>query len=377
MPNGKVALQYPDGTALPYNADVANHSVKKGIFLTMKIGILTGGGDCPGLNPAIRGVVYRGLDFGFEFVGIQEGWRGLVKGIYEPLGLNDVEEIIYQGGTMLGSSRTNPFKKDEDLQAVLSNIKSAGFDAIVACGGEDTLGVAAKLYSQHGVNTVGVPKTMDNDLNLTDFTFGFDTAAGVGLEAIDRLRDTARSHRRVMVLEVMGRHAGWVAYYVALAGGVDWVTLPEEKLDVDAMCAHLTAIRARGKKYALIVASEGTELPALDPNAEKVVDAFGHVQLGNRNVGEYLADIIQEKTGWETRSAVVGHVHRGGSPTLFDRVLGMRVGMKAAELVRDKQFGKMVALQGTEIVAVPIVEATATLKVVPDAWVQNIKSTFK
>ena len=343
----------------------------------MKIGILTGGGDCPGLNPAIRGVVYRGLDFGFEFVGIQEGWRGLVKGNYEPLGLKDVEEIIYQGGTMLGSSRTNPFKNESDLQAVLGNIQSAGFDAIVACGGEDTLGVAAKLYSKHGVPTVGVPKTMDNDLNLTDFTFGFDTAAAVGMEALDRLRDTARSHRRVMVLEVMGRHAGWVAYYVALAGGADWVTLPEETLDVDAMCSHLKEVRARGKKYALIVASEGTELPALDPNAEKAVDAFGHVQLGDRNVGEYLASAIQEQTGWETRSAVVGHVHRGGSPTLFDRVLGMRVGMKAAELVRDKQFGKMVALQGTEIVAVPIVEATATLKIVPPSWIQNIKSTFK
>lgn len=343
----------------------------------MKVGILTGGGDCPGLNPAIRGVVYRGLDFGFEFVGIQEGWRGLVKGIYEPLGLSDVEEIIYQGGTMLGSSRTNPFKNEADLQAVLANIKSAGFDAIVACGGEDTLGVAAKLYSQHGVPTVGVPKTMDNDLNNTDFTFGFDTAAGVGMEALDRLRDTARSHRRVMVLEVMGRHAGWVAAYVGLAGGADWVTLPEEPLDVDAMCAHLQSVRARGKKYALIVASEGTELPALDPNAEKVVDAFGHVQLGDRNVGEYLADAIQEKTGWETRSAVVGHVHRGGAPTLFDRVLGMRVGVKAAELVQNKEFGKMAALVGTEVKGVDIVEATATLKTVPPAFLELLKTTRK
>ncbi|MEI6431981.1 MAG: 6-phosphofructokinase, partial [bacterium] len=205
----------------------------------MKVGILTGGGDCPGLNPAIRGVVYRGLDFGFEFTGIIEGWRGLVKGIYEPLTLKDVEEIHYQGGTMLGSSRTNPFKKPEDLEAVLNNIKTAGFDAIVACGGEDTLGVAAKLYSLHGVPTVGVPKTMDNDLNLTDFTFGFDTAAAVGMEALDRLRDTARSHRRVNVLEVMGRHAGWVALYVGVGGGADWITLPEEKLDIDAMCEHL------------------------------------------------------------------------------------------------------------------------------------------
>jgi 6-phosphofructokinase 1 len=340
----------------------------------MKVGILTGGGDCPGLNPAIRGVVYRGLDFGFEFTAIMEGWRGLVKGIYEPLGLKEVEEIHYQGGTILGSSRTNPFRKEEDLQAVLSNIKEAGFDAIVACGGEDTLGVAAKLYSLHGVPTVGVPKTMDNDLNLTDFTFGFDTAAGVGMEALDRLRDTARSHRRVMVLEVMGRHAGWVALYVGLAGGADWITLPEESLDVEAMCAHLKSLKERGKKYALIVASEGTEIPM--ESEEKTVDAFGHVNLSNRNVGEYLAEVIQEKTGWETRSAVVGHVHRGGAPTLFDRILGQRVGVKAAEMVADKDFGKMAALQGTEVVAVDIVQATATLKTVPPALIEMVK-TFR
>ncbi|HVK05250.1 MAG TPA: ATP-dependent 6-phosphofructokinase [Armatimonadaceae bacterium] len=343
----------------------------------MKVGILTGGGDCPGLNPAIRGVVYRGLDFGFEFVGIQEGWRGLVQGIYEPLALSDVEEIIYQGGTVLGSSRTNPFKKEEDLQAVLANIKEAGFDAIVACGGEDTLGVAAKLYSQHGVPTVGVPKTMDNDLNDTDFTFGFDTAAAVGLDAIDRLRDTARSHRRVMVLEVMGRHAGWVALYVGLAGGADWITLPEEKLDIDAMCAHLDAVRARGKKYGLVVASEGTELPSQVEGEEQRLDAFGHVMLGEREVGKFLAEEIQRRTGWESRSAVVGHVHRGGAPTIFDRVLGMRVGVKAAELVRDRQFGQMAALVGTDVVGVDIVQATATLKTVPPALLEMVKTTFK
>jgi 6-phosphofructokinase 1 len=341
----------------------------------MKVGILTGGGDCPGLNPAIRGVVYRGLDFGFEFTGIIEGWRGLVKGIYEPLTLKDVEEIHYQGGTMLGSSRTNPFKKPEDLEAVLNNIKTAGFDAIVACGGEDTLGVAAKLYSLHGVPTVGVPKTMDNDLNLTDFTFGFDTAAAVGMEALDRLRDTARSHRRVIVLEVMGRHAGWVALYVGVGGGADWITLPEEKLDIDAMCEHLQSVRARGKKYALIVASEGTEIPM--EGGEATVDAFGHVNLGNRNVGEFLASEIEKRTGWETRSAVVGHVHRGGSPTLFDRVLGQRVGIKAAEMVRDRDFGKMAALQGVEVVAVDIVKATSTLKTVPESMIEMAKALRK
>lgn len=347
----------------------------------MKVGILTGGGDCPGLNPAIRGVVYRGLDFGFDCIGIQEGWRGLVKGLYEPLTLESVEEIIYQGGTVLGSSRTNPFKKadgpNDELDAVLSNIKVAGFDAIVACGGEDTLGVAAKLYTGHGVPTVGVPKTMDNDLSLTDFTFGFDTAAGVGMEALDRLRDTARSHRRVMVLEVMGRHAGWVALYVGLAGGADWITLPEEPLDLDAMCAHLKAVKARGKKYALVVASEGTELPHAGDGEDQKLDAFGHVMLGERNVGDFLAEEIERRVGWETRSAVVGHVHRGGSPTLFDRVLGMRVGVKAAELVRDREFGKMAALQGTEVVGVPIAQAVANLKTVPASLLEMAKTTFK
>ncbi|MGC4047644.1 MAG: ATP-dependent 6-phosphofructokinase [Armatimonas sp.] len=343
----------------------------------MKVGILTGGGDCPGLNPAIRGVVYKGTELGFEFVGIQEGWRGLVKGIYEPLGISDVEEIIYQGGTILGSSRTNPFKKggEKDLEAVLDNIKTAKFDAIVALGGEDTLGVAAKLYSQHGVPTVGVPKTMDNDLSGTDFTFGFDTAAGVGLEALDRLRDTARSHRRVMVLEVMGRHAGWVAWYVGVAGGADWITLPEEKLDVEAMCAHLQSVKARGKKYALVVCSEGTEIPA--EGDEKAVDDFGHVKLSDRSVGEFVAETITAKTGWESRHAVVGHVHRGGAPTLFDRILGMRVGMKAAELVAEKQFGQMAALVGTEVVGVDIVGATSVLKTVPSALLEAMKTTFK
>ena len=341
----------------------------------MKVGILTGGGDCPGLNPAIRGAVYRGLDFGFSFTGILEGWRGLVDGLYEPITLESVEEIHYQGGTILGSSRTNLFSKDEYLQAALRNIEQAGFDAIIACGGEDTLGVASKLFHQHGVPTVGVPKTMDNDLNETDFTFGFDTAAGVGMEALDRLRDTARSHRRVMVLEVMGRHAGWVAWYVGLAGGADWITLPEEALDLEAMCAHLKAVRARGKKYALVVASEGTEVAGTE--GEQEVDAFGHVMLGDRNVGDYIAKAIEERTGWQTRAAVVGHVHRGGSPTLFDRVLGMRVGIKAAELVHDRQFGQMAALKGTEVVGVPIERAVANLKTVPPELVQLVKTTFK
>ncbi len=347
----------------------------------MRVGILTGGGDCPGLNPAVRGVVYRGLDLGFECVGIQEGWRGLVKGMYEPLTLEKVEEIIYQGGTILGSSRTNPFKKQEgrseELEATLRNIREAGFDAIVACGGEDTLGVAAKLYRQHDVPTVGVPKTMDNDLDRTDFTFGFDTAATVGMEALDRLRDTARSHRRVMVLEVMGRHAGWVALYVGLAGGADWILTPEGGLDLGALCAHLEAVRARGKKYALVVASEGAEIPAQAEGGEQKLDAFGHVMLGERNVGEFIAGEIQKRTGWETRSAVVGHVHRGGSPSLFDRVLGMRVGVKAAELVRDRQFGQMAALQGTEVVGVPIEQAVARLKTVPPALLEMAKTTFK
>jgi len=341
----------------------------------MKIGILTGGGDCPGLNPTIRGFVMKALDYGFDVYGIREGWKGLVKDIVEesPLTVARVEELISQGGTMLRSSRTNPFKDPEQLTAVKANIEKHGFDCIVALGGEDTLGVASKLYKE-GIPTVGIPKTMDNDLSETDYTFGFDTSVGVNVEAVDRLRDTARSHSRVVVLEVMGRHAGWVALHTGIAGGADWILLPEIPYDVEAMCAQLKKAYAR-KGYGIVVASEGVELPSVDESEAKL-DAFGHVILSDRNVGEYLASEIEKRTGIETRSAATGHIQRGGPPSAFDRVLASRLGIRAAQCVYEKDFGKMVALRGTDVVPVDIDKAVGTLRTVPLELYESIRPLF-
>ena len=344
----------------------------------MKIGILTGGGDCPGLNPAIRGAVLRLLDYGDEVIGFTQGWKGLVEGNTEPLTLERVEGIIDQGGTILRSSRTNPFAqgKEDQLKAVLANIEKFRLDALIALGGEDTLGVASKLYTQHGVKTVGVPKTMDNDLDKTDYTFGFDSAASVALESIDRLRDTARSHDRVIVVEIMGRHAGWTALWAGVAGGADWVAIPEVPLDMDGMCAHLKSIYARGKTYGIVAVSEGVEIAGAQKAEDAPLDAFGHHQLGDVGIGPAIAKEIEKRTGIPTRDAVLGHVVRGGSPTLFDRILGTRVGIKAAELVHEGDFGKMVALQGQNIVAVPIEEAVKQWKLVPQALYDEFVTTF-
>jgi phosphofructokinase-like protein len=341
----------------------------------MKIGILTGGGDCPGLNPTIRGFVMKALDYGFEVWGIREGWKGLVKGIVEetPLTVDRVEEIISWGGTMLRSSRTNPYKDPAQLAAVKENIQKFGFDCIVALGGEDTLGVASKLWKD-GIPTVGVPKTMDNDLSETDYTFGFDSAVSVDVDAVDRLRDTARSHSRVVVLEVMGRHAGWVALHTGIAGGADWILLPEVPIDYAAMCDHLKVSYAR-KGYGIVVASEGAELPNLD-DSEAKLDAFGHVILSDRNVGETVAAEIEKRTGFETRSAVTGHIQRGGPPSAFDRVLASRLGIRAAQCVFEKDFGKMVAVRGTEIVAVDIEKAVGVLRTVPLDLYETVKTLF-
>lgn len=341
----------------------------------MKIGILTGGGDCPGLNPAIRGFVMRGLDYGFEIWGVRQGWKGLVEGIVEdtPLTVARVEEIISQGGTMLRSSRTNPFKDSKQLQAVKENIKKFQFDVIVALGGEDTLGVANKLWKE-GIPTVGIPKTMDNDLSETDYTFGFDSAVGVNVEAIDRLRDTARSHSRVIVLEVMGRHAGWVALHAGIAGGADWIMLPEIPVDFGKMCDHLKVAYAR-KGYCIVVTSEGAELPD-QSDANAPLDAFGHVMLGERNVGDLISKEIEKRTGFETRAAATGHIQRGGPPSAFDRVLASRLGIRAAQCVYEKDFGKMVALRGTDVVAVEIEKAVGTLRTVPIELYNTLNTLF-
>ncbi len=340
-----------------------------------RVAVLTGGGDCPGLNPAIRGAVLRGLDHGFEFVGLTEGWRGLVEGKTQPLGLAEVKEIVGKGGTILGTSRTNPFKKEGAVQKCLDTFKKLRLDALIALGGEDTLGVATKFYKEHKLPMVGVPKTMDNDLSATDYTFGFDTATTHSMNAIDQLRDTGRSHRRIMVLEVMGRHAGWVALFTSIAGAADWVLLPERPTDVKAMCKHLKDVHAR-EKVALVVTSEAVELPGMDTKGEQL-DQFGHMLLKNRGLGEKLAELIEKETGVETRSAVIGHIQRGGAPTLFDRILGTRVGVKAADLVAAGEFGKMVALRGNDVVGVSLEEATKELKVVSKDWLKLADVTFK
>jgi ATP-dependent phosphofructokinase / diphosphate-dependent phosphofructokinase len=336
------------------------------------VGVLTGGGDCPGLNPAIRGCVYRGLDHDFRFVGLSDGWKGLVEGLTVPLGLEQVEGIYNEGGTILGTSRTNPFKSAEGVDSCLENWKMLGLDALVAMGGEDTLGVATRLYKEHGLNVVGVPKTMDNDLSATDFTFGFDTSVTIAVDAAERLVDTGRSHRRVMVLEVMGRHAGWVALYTGIASGADWTLLPEdESPDYKAMCEHLTKVYAR-KKVALVVASEGITLPGAGEEKEEL-DDFGHMILKKRGVAEQLTSFIEAETGIETRSAVIGHIQRGGSPTLFDRMLGMRVGVCAADLVAEGKWGHMAALRGNDVLGVPLEEATGQLKVVTPDWMRFLE----
>ncbi|MCL5284094.1 MAG: ATP-dependent 6-phosphofructokinase [Armatimonadetes bacterium] len=364
----------------------------------MKIGVLTGGGDCPGLNPAIRGFVMRAIDYGDECWGLRDGWRGLVENLVEsePLTVGRVEEIIRQGGTMLGSSRTNPFKKGQeaDLEKCLRNIRSNRFDVIAALGGDDTLGVANRLYHEHGIKTVGIPKTMDNDLSETDYTFGFDSAVAVATDALDRLKDTAKSHSRVMVLEVMGRHAGWVALYTGIAGGADWILMPEQMEPADSkasdaatqrsqkleaelkeMAQHLKAARARGKNYGLIVVSEGVQAPTQSEAAAKV-DSFGHVILAEQGIGRYVAQWIESKTGFETRDASIGHIQRGGAPTVFDRVLATRLGVKAADCVHEGQFGVMVATRGNEIVAVDLRKAVGISKTVPLSLYNELKTLF-
>ncbi|MDA8130307.1 MAG: ATP-dependent 6-phosphofructokinase [Elusimicrobia bacterium] len=336
--------------------------------MSKKIAILTGGGDCPGLNPAIKGCVWAAEKFGFECIGLNDGWKGLVDGLTTPLNRELTEYAITQGGTMLGTSRTNPFKNEDNVKKCLDTFKKLDLHALVAMGGEDTLGVATRFYRDHELNVVGVPKTMDNDLNATDYTFGFDTSVTKAMEAAASLMDTGRSHRRVMVLEVMGRHAGWVALFTAIAAAADFVCIPERTIDTEAMLKKIRGSYAR-KRFALVVTSEASELPAVGEGEQKrELDQFGHVILKDRGMGERIASFIEKNTGLETRSAVIGHMQRGGAPTLFDRMLGVRVGVKAAELVRDGKFGQMSALVGNQIVGVPLEKATGELKTVSKDW---------
>jgi len=325
-----------------------------------QLGVLTGGGDCPGLNPVIRAVTRKAIQVGINVIGLRNGWKGLIVGETVPLTLQSVSGILPRGGTILGTSRTNPFKKPEDLARLLETLKRLQLDALIAIGGEDTLGVATKLVKE-GVKVVGVPKTIDNDLSMTDFTFGFDTAVNTAMEAIDRLHTTAESHHRIMVAEVMGRHAGWIATYAGIAGGADVILIPEEPIDIDRVCDIIKQRHARGKDFSIVVVAEGAQFKkdAHVPVEEKL-DEFGHVRLGG--IGHALGNLIEQRTGYETRVTVLGHLQRGGSPTAFDRVLGTRFGVKAVELVLEGKFGQMVSLQGSKIVGVPIEQGTGTLK---------------
>ncbi len=332
----------------------------------MKVGILTGGGDCPGLNAVIRAAGRRVMTRDGEVVGVLEGWKGLVEGLFEPLGPREISGLLPRGGTILRTTRTNPFKVDGGVEKVLANFQREGFDALVAIGGEDTLGVAASLYEDHDFPVVGVPKTIDNDLSATDYTFGFDTAVWVATEAIDRLHTTAESHNRVMVVEVMGRHTGWIAVVSGIAGGADMILIPEQPVSIEDACKELRRRHERGKDFSIVVVSEGYELEGMSEAQD--VDQFGHVSLSERGVGAALARQIEARTGYETRVTVLGHVQRGGSPTPRDRVLATRYGLKAADLVEARKFGRMAALHGDEIVDVSLSEATAELKTVPAEW---------
>jgi phosphofructokinase-like protein len=343
-----------------------------------KLGILTGGGDCPGLNAVIRAVARRSLERDYEVVGVREGWRGLVEDLTEPLGFREISGLLPRGGTIIGNSPTNPYRIDGGVERVLETFRGHELDALVAIGGEDTLGVAARMHQEHDFPVVGVPKTIDNDLSATDYTFGFDTAVWVATEAIDRLHTTAESHNRVMVVEVMGRHTGWIAVMSGIAGGADMILIPEQQVTVEQACAEIRRRHARGKDFSIVVVSEGYEI-AFESGESRIVaheetDAFGHVRFGG--VGEVLARAIEERTGYETRVTVLGHVQRGGTPTPRDRVLATRYGLKAADLVHERSFGRMAALDGDRIVDVSLEEATRELKKVPEEWYEVASAFF-
>ncbi|MFF1445870.1 6-phosphofructokinase [Streptomyces sp. NPDC058295] len=329
----------------------------------MRVGVLTGGGDCPGLNAVIRAVVRKGVqEYGHEFVGFRDGWRGPLEGRSIRLDIPAVRGILPRGGTILGSSRTNPLKEEDGIRRIKDTLARQRVGALITIGGEDTLGVAARLSDEYEVPCVGVPKTIDNDLSATDYTFGFDTAVGIATEAIDRLHTTAESHMRVLVVEVMGRHAGWIALHSGLAGGANVILIPEQRFDIEQVCAWVTS-RFRASYAPIVVVAEG----AMPRDGDVVLkdgslDSFGHVRLSG--VGEWLAKEIERRTGKEARTTVLGHVQRGGTPSAFDRWLATRFGLHAIDAVHEGDFGTMVALRGTDIVRVPIAEATAKLKTV-------------
>lgn len=344
----------------------------------MHFGILTGGGDAPGLNAVIRGVVVRAEAGGHSVTGFLRGWKGAIENTTVPLNRESVRDIHTIGGTILFSSRTNPRKIENGLERIIDTMKENGIDVLIAVGGEDTLGVADSL-AEMGLTVVGVPKTIDNDLSATDYTFGFDSAINNVMDAIDKLKTTARSHERVMVVEIMGRHAGWMALYGGMAGGAHVILTPEKEFDTDEVCALLKKRYEQGRRYALVAVAEG----AIDPGLARHVyhsaetDSFGHVQLGTGiGIGEVLKNEIEDRTGLETRHVVLGHVQRGGSPSAFDRVLGTRLGVKAVEIGESGENRKMAALRGTEIIAADLSEAVGTLKTVPEEHIKTAELFF-
>jgi ATP-dependent phosphofructokinase / diphosphate-dependent phosphofructokinase len=331
----------------------------------VRVGVLNGGGDCPGLNAVIRAIVRKGIDlYGHAILGFRDGWRGPLEDVHEELTIESTRGILPRGGTILGTSRTNPFGKDDGPRRIAENLESLHLDGLIAIGGEDTLGAAARLHSEHELPVLGVPKTIDNDLGGTDMTFGFDTAVQIATDAIDRLHTTAESHNRVMVVEVMGRHAGWIALHSGLAGGADVILIPERPFDIDEVCRLIRRRHSRGRSFSIVVVAEGA-LPK-EGTMELVTgqqDEFGHVRLGG--IGHRLEHEIEERTGYETRATVLGHVQRGGTPTAFDRVLATRLGIAAIDAAHQRQWGVMPALRGQRIELAALTEAVAELRTVP------------
>lgn len=339
-----------------------------------RIGVLTGGGDCPGLNPVIRAIVRTAKMEGWDVLGFRRGWRGIIHNEFVELDLDSTSGILPRGGTIIGTSRTNPYKKEGDVAKIRRTMKLNKLDALIAIGGEDTLGAANKLHKD-GFPVIGVPKTIDNDLNATDYTFGYDTALNIATECIDRLHTTADSHDRIMVVEIMGRHAGWITLEAGIAGGADVVLIPEVPMTVDDICKYIEMRRSRGKSFSVVAVAEGFIIKGEKiVTTGKTLDAFGHVHLGG--VGERLAKLIEKKTGYETRATVLGHIQRGGSPTAFDRILGTRFGVKAVQLVKDRKFGQMVSLCGRDIVSVSLSAAVGKLKTVPADMYELAKIFF-
>jgi phosphofructokinase-like protein len=341
----------------------------------VRIGVLTGGGDCPGLNAVIRAIVRKGVsEYGHEFVGYRDGWRGPLESDSRSLGIAEVRGILPRGGTILGSSRTNPLKEADGPARIADNLKEASVDGLIVIGGEDTLGTATELQNQEGVEVVGVPKTIDNDLGATDYTFGFDTAVNIAMSAIDRLHTTAESHRRALIVEVMGRHAGWIAFHAGVAGGANVILIPEQPFDVERVCAYIEQ-RFESQYSPILVVAEGAQPKGGMPSEQEVPkDAFGHARLGG--IAHWLEGEIEERTGHEARATVLGHVQRGGTPTAFDRVLATRFGLHAIDAAHAGKWGKMTALRSTDIELVNLAEATKELKLVPESLYREAEVFF-